>query len=100
MHFKPQTPICGGCEKPIEQFDIASPYRDVFDNEVDRRPMAINTGIRRIFSVACHGDGADVRRQARVDLLAAMDKAGWDDIGSFMRYHGLDVHAYFASKPI
>lgn len=54
MHRTPNMPICGGCGKPIEQIDIGSPYRDAFDNEVDRRPIAINTGICTV-TYRCHG---------------------------------------------
>lgn len=62
--------------------------------------MTPTTEIHRLFSLACHGDGADVRRQARTDLLAAMDACGWDSIGDFLRHYDLDIHAYFASRPV
>jgi hypothetical protein len=62
--------------------------------------MTPTTEIRRLFSLACHGDGADVRLSARADLVAAMNTDGWDSIGDYLRHYGLDIHVYFASRPI
>lgn len=63
-------------------------------------PMTDTHSIPHLYTLACHGDGAEVRRQARRDLMEAFDASGWVSFGDFLRHHGLDIHAYFASAPI
>jgi hypothetical protein len=59
--------------------------------------------IRTLYSEACHGAGAGIRRAARTELEAEAhrvcgDGAGW--LRDFFERHGLELSGYFASRPI
>ncbi len=55
--------------------------------------------IREIYRQACHGAGAEPRMAARLQLLKLVDESG-QRLGEFFDRHGLDLSAYFASRPI
>jgi hypothetical protein len=48
-------PNCPKCGKMLESIDIKSPYIEVFDNYVDRKPFLLNTGVCAVI-YRCHGE--------------------------------------------
>lgn len=55
--------------------------------------------IRDLYRTACHGAGAAPRWEARDRLERTLDEAGLD-LGRVFNAIGLDIGAYFASRPI
>ncbi len=60
----------------------------------------ILTDVRALYRTACHGDGAEPRREARMMLRALAHRIGLDSDAALVRDSGLDLGAYFASRPI
>lgn len=54
---------------------------------------------RRLYQLACHGAGAEPRREAR-NLIAAFLRQHDITLREALEDAGLDVGAYFASAPI
>lgn len=52
-----------------------------------------------IYRTACHGAGAAPRWEAR-DRLEEVAQASGRTVPELLNAHGLDLGAYFASKPI
>lgn len=55
--------------------------------------------LRALYSAACHGAGAEPRIEARLAIREMAQQAGvtkW----ALLRDAGLDLTAYFASKPL
>lgn len=55
--------------------------------------------IRSFFREACHGGGAEARNAARRCLKTIAARRGMLE-GELIRAEGLDLAAYFASRPI
>jgi hypothetical protein len=55
--------------------------------------------LRELFREACHGAGAEPRWKARAEIEKVADQRGIR-IGALLEEAGLDVTAYFASRPI
>lgn len=55
--------------------------------------------LRRLFAEACHGAGAEPRLAARQRIRDLAEREGMIE-GQYLREHGFDLAAYFASRPI
>jgi len=69
-------PICEKCGRAIDRIDIDSPYVNAFNNDVELRPMTINTGISRVM-YRCHGEKWTVQMLAE-DANALVDRIRGD----------------------
>lgn len=55
--------------------------------------------LRRLYQLACHGAGAEPRREAR-NLIAAFLRQHSITLAEALEDAGLDLGAYFATAPI
>lgn len=55
--------------------------------------------LRALYRDACFGAGADVRRLARTQIDLLLLEAG-TELGPAFRDNGLDLNAYWATRPI
>jgi hypothetical protein len=62
-------------------------------------PATTREVVRHLYSEACHGAGAEVRNAAR-RLLTKLAKESDRTDTDLLAEHGLDLGAYFASRPI
>jgi predicted HicB family RNase H-like nuclease len=56
--------------------------------------------IRSLYSEACHGAGAEPRREARAKLSRKAEELGEMSDASLLARLGFNLSAYFASRPI
>lgn len=55
--------------------------------------------LAQLYNRACHGGGAEPRIEARLAIKAMAEAASMTE-GEILRAAGLDLAAYFASRPI